>query len=123
ELDTSGGAGSKGLPQAPSLTYNTALPPGFLQLPQTTALLSAESGFIDARHDVEEKQARVDQMAQDNNATENNIQSARSVLYQAQVRQQQSELKLYDARQNMFDQENKRAEAQNKKIEDETKKY
>jgi len=125
ELDTSGGAkaASKALPQAPSLPYNTALPPGFLQLPQTTALLSAESGFIDARHDVEEKRARVDQLEQEGVGNENDIQNARNDLYQAQVRQQQAELKLYDARATMFDKENKRVDAQNKKIEDETKKY
>lgn len=124
ELDTSGGAAaSKALPPAPSLPYNTALPPGFLQLPQTAELLSSESGFIDARHDVEEKQARVDQLAKDNNATENDIQNARNDLYQAQTRQQQAELKLYDSRQAMFDKQTKAAEDQNKKIDEETKKY
>lgn len=102
-----GAAGSTALPQAPALPYDSSLPPGFENVPQTGEILSAENAWMDARHNLAEKQARVQQLEQNNNATADDIQKAKNDVVQAQQQQQQSELRLYDARNQLYEKNNK----------------
>lgn len=95
------GDGPKGstakLPDSPVLPYDTSLPAGIANLPQTAALYSAESGFLDARHKAAEKQARLNQLEQSNVATERDIQDARNEAIQATRSQNEAEARMYDA--------------------------
>jgi hypothetical protein len=85
------------LPDAPVLPYDTSLPGGIGNLPQTSALYSAESGFLDARHKAAEKQARLNQLEQSNVATERDIQDARNEAIQATRSQNEAEARMWDA--------------------------
>lgn len=85
------------LPDAPILPYDTSLPSGLANLPQTAELYSAESSFLDARHKAAEKQARLNQLEQDNVATERDKLDARNDLIQAQRGQNEAEARMYDA--------------------------
>jgi Phage-related minor tail protein len=95
------------LPEAPSLPYDTTLPQGLGNLPQTSAIVSAENSYLDARHALAEKEARLNQLKQDSNATANDIQKAENDVINAKQAQQQTELRLADAAQNLYDQQNK----------------
>lgn len=84
------------LPDAPVLPFDTSLPSGLANLPQTAALYSAESSFLDARHKSAEKQARLNQLEQSNVATEADRLAARNDLIQAQRSQSEAEARMYD---------------------------
>lgn len=100
------------LPDAPQLPYDTSLPQGFSQLPQTSAIVGAEQGWMDARHTLAEKQARVDQLQKDSNATQDDITKARNDVINAQQAQNQAQLRLYDAQASLYDKSNKQARKQ-----------
>jgi phage-related minor tail protein len=89
------GSGPK-LPDAPVLPYDTTLPAGFAGLPQTAELVGAENSWMDARHTLAEKQARVNQLEHDNNATAADVQKAKNDQINAQQALDQSLLRLYD---------------------------
>lgn len=93
----------KGLPQMPEVPYNTTLPPGFEGLPQSSALYSAESSYMDANTNLAQKRARVDQLEKTNVATAEDIQKARNDAITAERNQHEAEIRLYDARQEIFD--------------------
>ena len=95
------------LPDAPVLPYDTSLPPGFAGLPQTSSIVAAEQAWMDARHTLAEKNARVTQLESDANAKAEDIQRARNDVINAQQAQQQAELRLNDARQALYDKANK----------------
>lgn len=95
------------LPDAPVLPYDTSLPPGFAGLPQTSSIVAAEQAWMDARHTLAEKNARVTQLESDVNATEADRLKARNDVINAQQAQQQAELRLNDARQSLYDKANK----------------
>ncbi len=95
------------LPDAPVLPYDTSLPPGFAGLPQTSSIVAAEQAWMDARHTLAEKNARVTQLESDANAKAEDIQKARNDVINAQQAQQQAELRLNDARQSLYDKANK----------------
>lgn len=95
------------LPKAPVVPYDTSLPPGFENLPMSASLYGAESSFLDARFKLAEKQARLQQLEHDNNATAQDILDARNDVITAGRDQQQAELRLYEARQEIFDKQAK----------------
>lgn len=107
----SSGSGPK-LPPAPEVPYDTALPAGYAGLPQTAAIVSAENSWTDARHTLAEKQARLNQLENDNNATADDITKAKNDVINAQQGQQQAELRLQEARQSLFDKQNKQLTSQ-----------
>lgn len=99
--------GGAHLPKAPVVPYDTTLPPGFENLPMSSALYSAESSYLDSRHKLAEKRARLEQLEHDSTATEQDVLDARNDVIEAQRDQQQSELRLYEERDSIFTKSNK----------------
>lgn len=95
----SGGTGLPGAPSLPLQYTNTA------GLPANIA--NATTRLDEARHDVAEKEARVNQLMQSNNADADDIQKARNDLAKAQQSQMQAEQSLMDARINATEKANK----------------
>ncbi|MGV0767600.1 hypothetical protein [Mycolicibacterium sp. XJ647] len=96
--DGSSGSGPK-LPDAPVVPFDATLPAGFAGLPQTASMHSAQSAFLDARHDLAEKTARLNQLEQSNVATEDDIQKARNDKLEAERDLQGAELRLRETAQ------------------------
>lgn len=95
------------LPTAPAVAYDTSLPPGYAGVPQTSEIVGAENSWMDARHTLAEKQARLDQLEKDNNAKEDDKVKARNDVINAQQGQNQAELRLNDARQSLYEKSTK----------------
>ncbi|WP_276322772.1 transglycosylase family protein [Mycobacterium paragordonae] len=95
------------LPKAPVVPYDTALPPGFENLPMSSGLYSAESSYLDSRHKLAEKRARLAQLENDATATEQDRLDARNDVITADRDLQQSELRLYEERAGIFTKHNK----------------
>lgn len=87
------GGGSKSLPDAPQLPLQYTATAG---LP--TQIANATTRLDEARHEVAEKEARVNQLRQSNLADENDIQKAENDLTKAGQDQLQAERALNDAR-------------------------
>lgn len=101
------GGGGQHLPKAPAVPYDTTLPPGFENLPMSSSLYGAESSFLDARHKLAEKRARLAQLEHDATATEQDVLDARNDVIEALRDQQQSELRLQEARAEIFTKQGK----------------
>ncbi|GAS95459.1 Gp16 [Mycolicibacterium canariasense] len=86
-------SGSTSLPPAPVLPLQYTNTAG---LP--SAIANATTRLDDARHEVAEKEARVNQLVQSNIAKADDIQKARNDLTKAEQNQQQAEQALTDAR-------------------------
>ncbi len=99
--------GGEHLPKAPVVPYDTALPPGFENLPMSSGLYSAESSYLDTRHKLAEKRARLAQLENDATATEQDRLDARNDVITADRDLQQSELRLYEERAGIFTKHNK----------------
>ncbi|WP_373202718.1 tape measure protein [Mycobacterium marinum] len=101
-LDATGSAGSSGprLPKAPVVPFDMSVPPGIPGLPQTAATYGAETSFLEARHRLAEKRARLNQLEHTANATAEDVLDARNDVLEAQRSQQQAEMRLAEARQN-----------------------
>lgn len=97
-------AAAPSLPGAPTVPFDTTLPPGIAGMPSTAAIVAAENSYLTARHRVAEKQARVNQLEQSNVATADDVQDARNDLVQAQQQAQVAELRLNEVRANQFEQ-------------------
>ncbi|KQH75599.1 hypothetical protein AO501_25315 [Mycobacterium gordonae] len=97
----------KHLPKAPVVPYDTALPPGFENLPMSSGLYSAESSYLDNKHKLAEKQARLAQLEKDGAATEQDVLDARNDVVTAGRDLQQSEMRLYEERAGIFTKHNK----------------
>lgn len=97
----------KHLPKAPAVPYDTTLPPGFENLPMSAGLYSAESSYLDSRHKLAEKRARLEQLEHDATATEQDVLDARNDVVTAGRDLQQSELRLYEERGSIFTKHNK----------------
>jgi hypothetical protein len=106
ELKREQGSGPK-LPTTPEVAYDTSLPPGYAGVPQTSEIVGAENSWMDARHTLAEKQARLDQLEKDNSATADDITKARNDVINAQQGQNQAEMRLSDARQSLYDKDTK----------------
>lgn len=93
-----GGAGgsSAKTPGAPAVPFDSSLPPGFANLPQTASLFSAESSYMDANTKVAEKRARVAQLEGDTNAKADEVLNAHNDLITAERTAHEAELRLYD---------------------------
>lgn len=98
------------LPTAPVLPYDTSLPPALAGLPQTSQIVGAEQAWLDARHTLAEKQARVTQLEHDTAATAEDVTKARNDVIQAQQAQQQAEMRLNDAANNAYAKQTKQLE-------------
>ncbi|QBI97260.1 tail length tape measure protein [Mycobacterium phage Kevin1] len=101
--DSGRGSGPR-LPDAPVVPYDSTLPPGFDGIAQTAGGFSALSSYLDARHDLAEKQARLEQLERDNNATADDRLKARNDVIEAEQDLQAAELRLYEARDNAYGQ-------------------
>ncbi|AXN50933.1 hypothetical protein MMRN_38380 [Mycobacterium marinum] len=95
-----GGASGPRLPKAPVVPFDMSVPPGIPGLPQTAATYSAETSFLESRHRLAEKRARLNQLEHTANATAEDILDARNDVLEAQRSQQQAEMRLAEARQN-----------------------
>lgn len=93
--------------KAPVVPYDTTLPPGFDNLPMSSSLYGAESSYLDSRHKLAEKRARLEQLEHDSTATEQDVLDARNDVIEAQRDQQQSELRLYEERDSIYTKSNK----------------
>ncbi|RFZ70472.1 hypothetical protein DE4576_00365 [Mycobacterium marinum] len=101
-LDATGATDASGprLPKAPVVPFDMSVPPGIPGLPQTAATYSAETSFLESRHRLAEKRARLNQLEHTANATAEDILDARNDVLEAQRSQQQAEMRLAEARQN-----------------------
>lgn len=97
----------KHLPKAPVVPYDTTLPPGFENLPMSSGLYNAESSYLDSRQKLAEKRARLAQLENDANATEQDRLDARNDVITADRDLQQSEMRLYEERASIFGKHNK----------------
>lgn len=95
------------LPKAPVVPYDTALPPGFENLPMSASLYSAESSYLDSKHKLAEKRARLAQLEKDGAATEQDVLDARNDVITSGRDLQQAEMRLYEERASIFDKHNK----------------
>lgn len=94
----SGGSGPK-LPEAPVVPF-AGDPMSLLQgFPVTSSLYSAASSAVDAQHNLAEKRARLAQLEQSNEATEQDVLKARNDVIEAEQNLQQAELRLNEAKQ------------------------
>jgi hypothetical protein len=90
------GKGKKGpkgprLPVAPEIPYGA----GYGEPPapgESIKQWEQQQSILEKQHDVAEKQARLNQLEQDNNATQEDIQKAKNALLRAQMEEQKSEL-------------------------------
>lgn len=73
----------------------------------SSSLYGAESSFLDARHKLAEKRARLAQLEHDATATEQDVLDARNDVIEALRDQQQSELRLQEARAEIFTKQGK----------------
>lgn len=94
ELSTIEGDGKpKGprLPVAPQVPYGAGYgaPPG---PGESAEQYSAQQSILEKRHDIDEAQARLNQLEQDNNATADDIQKAKNALLHAQSDEYKAEL-------------------------------
>ena len=103
------GAGGPKLPDAPVVPYDTTLPPGNAGLAPDAAVFSAESSFLDARHALAEKQARLNQLLASNQATEQDILNARNDVASEERDFQAAEMRMHEARQNQLESMTKQA--------------
>ncbi len=99
--------GGTHLPKAPVVPYDTTLPPGFENLPMSSGLHGAESSYLDNKHKLAEKQARLAQLEKDGTATEQDVLEARNNVIEAQRDLQQSEMRLYEERASVSTKHNK----------------
>lgn len=100
-----GGGGSTSLPSAPVLPIQYSATAGM-----PAPLASATTRLDEVRHDVAEKEARVNQLEQSNLASADEIQKARNDLAKAQQDELAAEVALTDAKNNLVDQQVKSAE-------------
>ncbi|AYQ98242.1 tape measure protein [Mycobacterium phage Chewbacca] len=101
---SSGSGGGPRLPDAPVVPYDSTLPPGFEGMAQDASTFTTLSSYLDARHDLAEKQARLEQLEKDNNATADDVQKARNDVIEAEQDLHAAELRLYEARDNTYQQ-------------------
>ncbi|WP_373121118.1 tape measure protein [Mycobacterium marinum] len=104
-LDPTGAAGGSSgprLPKAPVVPFDMSLPPGIPGMPQTAATYSAETSFLEARHRLAEKRARLNQLEHTANATAEDVLDARNDVLAAQRNAQESEMRLNEARLSEF---------------------
>ncbi|QDF19902.1 tail length tape measure protein [Mycobacterium phage ThetaBob] len=112
------GSGEKAkLPDAPVVPYDTTLPPGIPGMPADASVMGAENSFLDARHSLAEKRARLTQLEQSGVATEDDIQKARNDVLDSERGFQAAELRLNEARQNQYEQMVKAGEKQLKGLQ------
>lgn len=104
-LDPTGAAGGSSgprLPKAPVVPFDMSVPPGIPGLPQTAATYGAETSFLEARHRLAEKRARLNQLEHTANATAEDVLDARNDVLAAQRNAQESEMRLNEARLSEF---------------------
>lgn len=105
------GAGGDGkepkLPKAPVVPFDMTLPPEFANLPQTGSIFGAQSSFLDARHTLAEKTARLNQLEQSNEATADDILNARNEKIEAERDLQASQIRLHEAAVSEYEKANK----------------
>lgn len=95
---STGNGGGPKLPDAPVLPYDSSLPPG-MSGPPNASVFGAQSSWLDARHDLAEKQARLAQLESSGVATAEDIQAAKNDVLEAERDQQAAQLRLVEAQQ------------------------
>ena len=101
--DSAGTAGGPKLPDAPVVPFDGSLPGGIPGVSRTASIYGAESSFLDARHGLAEKQARLNQLEQSNEATADDIQNARNDVLGAERDFHAAEMRLSDAWRNEYE--------------------
>lgn len=104
-LDPTGSSASGGpkLPDAPVVPYDTTLPPGIPGMPADPSVFSAESSFLDARHALAEKRARLTQLEASVDATDEDRLNARNDVIAEERDFQAAEMRMHEARQNQLE--------------------
>lgn len=82
----------------PVMPFNEMLPGWTAGTPQTESFFGAASSWLDARHDLEEQQAFLNQLQQDNTATEAEILDAKNELAKKTRDMHAQDMNLQDAR-------------------------
>lgn len=93
------------LPDAPVLDYDSTPLAGFT--PSTAAEYAAQNSFLDARHKLAEKRARLSQLEGEANATDADKIKARNDVLAAERNLDQAERRLTEARQRQLEKANK----------------
>lgn len=109
-------AGGPKLPKAPVVPYDTTLPPGIAGMPADPAVFSAESSFLDARHALAEKRARLTQLEASADATEEDRLNARNDVIAEERDFQASEMRMHEARQNQLEKMTKQVSGTTKEL-------
>ncbi len=99
-----GGGGADKLPKAPVVPFDSTLPPGIPGMQDNAATFGAASSFLDARHTLAEKQARLNQLEDSGVAKADDIQNAKNDVVNAERDLQAAEMRLTEARQNQYEQ-------------------
>lgn len=104
-LDPTGSGAGSGprLPDAPVVPYDTTLPPGIPGMPADPSVFSAESSFLDARHALAEKRARLTQLEASVDATDEDRLNARNDVIAEERDFQAAEMRMHEARQNQLE--------------------
>ena len=100
---TDGSGGGPKLPDAPVVPYDSTLPPGIAGMPPDASVFSAESSFLDARHALAEKRARLTQLEASADATEEDRLNARNDVIAEERDCQAAEMRMHEARQNQLE--------------------
>ncbi|MBU8833596.1 hypothetical protein [Mycolicibacterium goodii] len=99
-----GSAGGPKLPDAPVLPIEGSVPANPFGLPVDSSTFNAESSYLDAQHTLAEKRARLAQLENSAEATEQDRLKARNDVVEAERALQASEMRLNDARQSQYEQ-------------------
>ncbi|MGB0972376.1 MAG: hypothetical protein ACPGVG_15665, partial [Mycobacterium sp.] len=102
--DARGGDGGDGRrAPKPVLPFNTELPQWARGGPVTPETFSAESSWLDKRHDLEEKRAYVNQLASDVDATEAERLDARNAVIEAERDMQEQDMRLQETKRKAYE--------------------
>lgn len=116
-----GGSGSSSKPdrpEAPVLPFDSGLPEGFQGLPLDPGLLSAESSYLNARHDHAMKQAELENLQRDSQATQNELQEAANAVVESDRKRYEAELRMYEARADIYEKDVKQMDKYRNQVDE-----
>ena len=96
-----GGAGERA--PKPVLPFNSELPEWARGGTSTPESFSAESSWLDKRHDVEEKRAYLSQLEQDNTSTAAEIQDAKNSVIEADRDMYEQDMRLQETKRKSYE--------------------
>ncbi len=98
----SGGGGSDSAPR-PTVAFDPNLPQWAQGGPVTPEIFSAESSWLDARHDLEEKRAYLNQLEASGTAEAAEIQAAKNAVIEADRDMYEQDMRLQEAKRSAYE--------------------